>query len=162
MVPQSLVGVVFSLAAAKAAAFQCTTALDCNLNGECEGGKCRCDAAWRADDCGELALLPVPSDLRGAYQTRVNLSDCAVSCGPSSWGGLPLKGADGKYHLFASLFVQNCTEHGWNPSSTIVRAVADDPMARSNTRRPSSAPSTTTHRLFNSTLRSRAPAHRCS
>jgi hypothetical protein len=107
---------------------QCRTALDCNLNGACVAGHCKCDAAWRDVDCGELALLPVPSDLRGAYQHKVNLSDCAVSCGPSSWGGLPIKGKDGNYHLFASQFVNNCTLHGWNPGSTIIRAVSSDPM----------------------------------
>ena len=38
-----------------------------------------------------------------------------------------LKGSDGKYHLFASQFVQNCTLKGFNPASTVVRAVADKP-----------------------------------
>lgn len=108
--------------------FSCNDAMDCNLNGECESGKCRCDAAWRTEDCGELALMPVPADLRGAYQTKVDLRDCGTSCGPSSWGGLPIKGADGRYHLFASQFVQNCTLKGWLPGSTVVRAVSDDPM----------------------------------
>lgn len=109
--------------------FRCTSDLDCNLNGECDAGTgaCACDAAWRAEDCGELNLVPV-ADLRGAYETAgVNLSDCSSSCGPSSWGGLPLRGEDGKYHLFASQFVQNCTLKGFNPGSSVVRAVADAP-----------------------------------
>jgi hypothetical protein len=104
----------------------CASAIDCNLNGVCVAGLCECDAGWRADDCGELALLPKQS-LDGAYQHAVDLADCAVSCGPSSWGGLPLKGPDGKYHLFASQFVHNCTLAGWNPGSTVVRAVAESP-----------------------------------
>eukprot|EP00911_Craspedida_sp_UC1_P002430 UC1_evm4s1810 len=88
---------------------------------------CVCDPGWRGRDCGELALLPAES-LAGAYQHPVNLSDCAVSCGPSSWGGLPLyRPEDGLYHLFASQFVQNCTLAGWNPGSTVVRAVSKDP-----------------------------------
>ena len=109
--------------------FQCKSDLDCNLNGDCDTatGQCTCAAAWRADDCGELDLLPAPS-LDGAYQTKVDPKDCATSCGPSSWGGLPLKGPDGKYHLFASQFVQNCTLSGWDRGSTVVRAVSDDPF----------------------------------
>lgn len=107
----------------------CTSdGLCCSLNGDLVNGSCRCDPAWRGDDCGELALVPAAS-LDGAYQTKVNMSDCAVSCGPSSWGGLPLRNeTDGMYHLFASQFVQNCTLGGWNPGSTVVRAVSSDPF----------------------------------
>ena len=39
-----------------------------------------------------------------------------------------MKGEDGKYHLFASEFVQDCQLSGWNPGSTVIRAVADDPF----------------------------------
>eukprot|EP00041_Stephanoeca_diplocostata_P036964 m.1375837 g.1375837 ORF g.1375837 m.1375837 type:complete len:428 (-) comp24961_c0_seq1:425-1708(-) len=104
----------------------------CSLNGELRKRQdkstyCVCDSGWRGDDCGELDLLPVPN-LDGAYQTKVNMADCDVSCGPSSWGGLPLLGEDGKYHLFASQFVKNCTLAGWNPGSTVIRAIADNPM----------------------------------
>lgn len=73
----------------------------CSLNGRIAGDglRCECFAGWRGDDCGELDLLPV-HDIGGAYQTKgVDLADCATSCGPSSWGGLPLRGPDGKYHL---------------------------------------------------------------
>jgi hypothetical protein len=89
-------------------------------------GSCVCATGWRGDDCGELDLLPV-LDISGAFQTKVNPEDCAVSCGPSSWGGLPLKGPDGQYHLFASQFVDNCTLGGWNPGSTVVRATSGYP-----------------------------------
>ena len=84
----------------------------------------RCAAGWRGSDCGELDLAPAPS-LSGAYQHPVNLSDCATSCGPSSWGGLPIKDENGTYHLFASQFVQNCTLGGWNPGCVyVLRAFA--------------------------------------
>ena len=98
----------------------------CSLNGRVISGACVCAPGWRGFDCGELDLLPVP-DIKGAYQHEVNMQDCSTSCGPSSWGGLPLRGPDGKYHLFASQFVDNCTLAGWNPGSTVVRAVADVP-----------------------------------
>ena len=109
--------------------FRCSKDLDCNLNGECDAatGACACDAAWRAADCGELNLLPV-ADIKGAYETAgVDLADCATSCGPSSWGGLPFRGEDGQYHLFVSQFVNNCTLKGFNPGSSVVRAVASHP-----------------------------------
>ena len=80
---------------------------DCSGKGYCDAGVCVCDPGWRGEDCGELALVPAPS-LRGAYQHPVNLADCATSCGPSSWGGLPLRDDNGTWHLFASQFVQNC------------------------------------------------------
>ena len=112
----------------------CSGGLCCSLNGELlpDGKTCRCDPAWTGSDCGELALLPAPS-IAGAYQQPASArgrpapQECGVSCGPSSWGGLPLKGPDGKYHLFAAQFVQNCTLAAWNPSSFVVRAVADTP-----------------------------------
>ncbi len=64
----------------------CTSSLDCSLNGACGvHGTCVCDAGWRADDCGELDLVPADS-LKGAYQHPVDLADCSTSCGPSSWG----------------------------------------------------------------------------
>lgn len=106
----------------------CKTCMDCNLNGEClPSGKCECDAGWADDDCGELNLVPAAS-LDGAYQHKVDLKDCSVSCGPSSWGGLPVKGPDNKYHLFASQFINNCTLAGWDRGSMVVRAVSDDPF----------------------------------
>lgn len=101
----------------------------CSLNGHVVGNQCVCESGWRGDDCGELDLLPLPN-IDGAYQTKVNLDDCKSSptgCGPSSWGGLPLKGPDGKWHLFASQFVNNCTLAGWNPGSTVIRAVSPHP-----------------------------------
>ena len=101
----------------------------CSLNGalSSNGSACACDAGWRGRDCGELNLLPL-HNLDGAYQTKgVNLADCETSCGPSSWGGLPLRDDDGVYHLFASQFVKNCTLAGWNPGSTVIRATASRP-----------------------------------
>eukprot|EP00040_Diaphanoeca_grandis_P044810 m.13662 g.13662 ORF g.13662 m.13662 type:complete len:495 (+) comp9802_c0_seq1:147-1631(+) len=105
----------------------CNQTIDCSLNGECDlqTGKCVCDAAWKGDDCAQLNLIPADS-LDGAYQHTV--VNPAVATNTSSWGGLPLKGPDGKYHLFASQFVQNCTLGMWNPASTVIRAVADNPF----------------------------------
>ena len=106
-----------------------TEGVCCSLNGVVVGDRCQCDPGWRGDDCGELDLPPAPNT-DGAYQHKVNLDDCKSSptgCGPSSWGGLPLKGPDGKWHLFASQFVNNCTLAGWNPGSSVIRAVSEHP-----------------------------------
>jgi hypothetical protein len=66
-----------------------------------------------------MDLVPAKS-LAGAYQHTVE--DPSKPTNASSWGGLPLKGPDGLYHLFASQFVNNCTLGGWNPGSTVIRA----------------------------------------
>lgn len=105
-----------------------TSGLCCSLNGVLRSNStCLCDPGWRGADCGELDLAPAPS-IDGAYQTKVDPADCATSCGPSSWGGLPLLDASGTWHLFASQFVQNCTLSGWNPGSTVIRATSKSPM----------------------------------
>ena len=33
---------------------QCSSDLDCSLNGHCMGGLCRCDKPWTGVSCGEL------------------------------------------------------------------------------------------------------------
>ncbi len=103
---------------------RCNSVADCSLNGVCDvgTGNCLCDAGWKGPLCAVLDLVPATS-LAGAYQHPV--TDVAHPDNTSSWGGLPLKGPDGKYHLFAAQFVNNCTLAGWNPASVVVRAVAD-------------------------------------
>ena len=56
-------------------------------------GACRCDPGWKGDQCCVLDLVP-PTTLAGAYQHTV--TDVAKPDNASSWGGLPLKGPDGK------------------------------------------------------------------
>lgn len=105
----------------------CKSNVDCSLNGVCSAGtgSCLCDAGWKGDRCATLNLVP-PESIAGAYQHTV--ADPAKPSNISSWGGLPLRGPEGKYHLFASQFVQNCTLSGWNPASTVIRAVGENPF----------------------------------
>eukprot|EP01079_Euglenida_sp_SAG-EU17-18_P011383 gene11383-9894_t len=34
----------------------CTSAMDCQLNGACDNGRCVCDKGWKGSDCGQLSL----------------------------------------------------------------------------------------------------------
>lgn len=63
----------------------CATDLDCQLNGECKGGTCACDAAWSGNaNCSALALLPAAA--RNGYGWENSTT--------SSWGGGVLYDAD--------------------------------------------------------------------
>eukprot|EP00933_Yihiella_yeosuensis_P072138 TRINITY_DN80448_c0_g1_i1.p1 TRINITY_DN80448_c0_g1~~TRINITY_DN80448_c0_g1_i1.p1 ORF type:complete len:411 (+),score=58.79 TRINITY_DN80448_c0_g1_i1:81-1313(+) len=117
----------FLILCAGSSSSKCTSVLDCSLNGACDvaSGVCSCDPGWKGSKCAVLNLIPAES-LRGAYQHDV--SNVSEATNTSSWGGLPLLGPDGKYHMFAAQFVNNCTLAGWNPGSVVVRAVADDPF----------------------------------
>ena len=53
----------------------CEIDLDCELNGICANGHCKCDAAWSGRHCEVLNLLPAPKQ-NGYRQENI-----------SSWGG---------------------------------------------------------------------------
>lgn len=109
---------------------KCKSIADCSLNGECNvtTGICTCDAGWKGRQCATLNLVPATS-LAGAYYHTVPDVGCGPLCpNTSSWGGLPLKGPEGKYHLFGAEFGNNATLAGWNPNSRIFRAISDDPF----------------------------------
>ena len=59
----------------------CSSELDCGLNGDCIGGACACDAAWRGATCTELNLVPLAPDAveSGAYRhgSSTSVSACA-------------------------------------------------------------------------------------
>ena len=82
----------FALIVAFAASNVTTCKNECQLNGECIQGVCRCDKGWKGDECGLLDLKPTPT--------------VAYGHGPlmpytSSWGGGPpvFDSASGQYHL---------------------------------------------------------------
>jgi hypothetical protein len=53
---------------------ECTSDLDCSLNGACEAGKCRCALPWSGSRCGELQFAAKsPAAGRDLY----NASDLA-------------------------------------------------------------------------------------
>ena len=62
-----------------AASAACSTDEDCQLNGVCVAGSCRCIRSWRGDACQYLNLLPAKRDA-GLQQPN-----------GSSWGGSILR-----------------------------------------------------------------------
>ena len=108
-----------------AAAFQCGTDWDCELNGVCHpDGACVCDPGWEGADCGKLRLVPGGSIAYGCWPSRTQL-DCDVT----SWGGgPPVQDAEtGKWVLFVSEMAGHCGLKPWNYMSQIVRTVGDAP-----------------------------------
>ena len=110
-------GYVFLTVVTVAASLHCRSVADCSYNGDCDGGLCHCDAAWRGARCESLNLLPA----------RVGAGlNTTGSHGPiMSWGGTVNKGDDGKYHMHVAQFVNHCGFNQWATNSRIVHAVAD-------------------------------------
>mmetsp|Transcript_2325 Transcript_2325/g.5375 ORF Transcript_2325/g.5375 Transcript_2325/m.5375 type:complete len:580 (+) Transcript_2325:2510-4249(+) len=94
----------------------CKDALDCELNGECVEGYCKCDAAWTGPRCSRLRVIPakVEAGLRKQSTT--------------TWGGNVLRDvkADGQeeFHMFVSEIVNRCGLKTWRHNSRIVRATS--------------------------------------
>ena len=99
-----------------AAAAACTTASDCNLNGDCVSGVCVCDAAWSgAADCGAMSFQVQDAKHRpGMYNST-----------QSTWGGIPIKGNDDRWHLIHAQMVNSCPLGSWTTDSMIARSVAE-------------------------------------
>eukprot|EP00656_Telonema_subtile_P009402 TRINITY_DN14412_c0_g1_i1.p1 TRINITY_DN14412_c0_g1~~TRINITY_DN14412_c0_g1_i1.p1 ORF type:complete len:400 (-),score=66.02 TRINITY_DN14412_c0_g1_i1:298-1497(-) len=117
---------------ATASAGECTTELDCSLNGVCTAGQCACDAPWKdstngAESCSVLDVVPHPDNYVPAYGgPRVD-----TAFGPqnvTSWGGNAILGSDGQYHLFVSAMGGGKGLDTWTSNSQIDHAVASDPM----------------------------------
>jgi len=89
----------------------------CSLNGALVRGACVCARGWAGAACARLALRPAAPD------AGLQLP------GASTWGGLPVRGADGAWSLFASLFADGCGVDSWQPNSQVVRAVPADARA---------------------------------
>jgi len=92
--------------------YGCLTAKDCSLNGECISSKCVCDPGWSSDACNVLAFEDASTDT--GYHNKTF----------ASWGGLPIKGDDGMYHLFAAEMVNGCLLNSWTLNSQIIHAVS--------------------------------------
>ena len=84
--------------------FQCTSAMECFLNGDCVDGVCVCDPAWSGSaDCSVMKFLPVNKSNRPGYYNATS----------ASWGGIPVKGPDGRFHLIHAQ-VDNYRHHAHN------------------------------------------------
>eukprot|EP00937_MAST-01D_sp_MAST-1D-sp2_P004571 g4571.t1 len=112
---------------AYAASFRCATDIDCQLNGMCANGTCKCDDAWGGEDCGDLQLEPGTV----AYGCLPEGLDHGAppDCDFTSWGGGPpvYDASRQKWVLFVSEMAGHCGLSVWQHMSTIVRATADHP-----------------------------------
>eukprot|EP00937_MAST-01D_sp_MAST-1D-sp2_P005427 g5427.t1 len=88
----------------------CITEDDCSLAGACIAGRCVCRAPFAGPSCARLAA-GVSSP---AY---VNASSWA-------WGGSPIEGPDGTFHLFASQLTNDCGLLHYQTNSEVAHLVA--------------------------------------
>lgn len=96
----------------------CATDLDCQLNGECSGGVCKCDAAWRGANCSRLALLPAKA-ANGYGRVGGNVS---------SWGAqVVYDPARSMYVMHVAEMAGHCGLGTWGTNSRCVIAEASDP-----------------------------------
>lgn len=101
----------------------CTTDNDCQLNGVCSSvGACTCDAAWVGANCSFVFAMPT---VGAAYPAAVGSTTTGADSGPiSSWGGRPVLGNDGKWHLYVAEFANSCGINSWKNNSQVVHAVS--------------------------------------
>ena len=131
----------FTVATAPAALvpapWPCTTALDCELNGDCvpavaagdhggaargRGSRCRCHAGWGGPACSVLQLLPAT---KGAGYRHTDAAGRQVS----SWGGGVIYDSKlGEWNMFVAEIAGGCGMNSWFPNSRVVRAVATTPL----------------------------------
>ena len=78
----------------------CTADADCNYNGQCHSGACKCSAQWKGAACDELNLLPADKGL--GYQWQEDGQNV------TSWGGSVVVGDDGTYHMYAAEIEGHC------------------------------------------------------
>jgi hypothetical protein len=98
----------------------CSTAFDCQLNGECSNGVCICDAAWTGPQCGVLDV---------EQGTVAYGNGAATSPLTSSWGGgPPVADANGLYHLFVSEIAAHCGMSTWARMSFAAHTVSSSPV----------------------------------
>lgn len=121
-----------------AAAAACTgDDWQCELNGQCVVGVCRCDAQWYGPTCGQLRLEPTTRDsgYRGGGSgalARVGTADPT-----STWGG-SIIGPDGtgQWHMIVARMSLSCGLTSWKTNSEVVQAVASNPLGPYTPREP--------------------------
>lgn len=98
---------------------ECSSDLDCSLNGLCQNGACLCDKPWFGAECALLDVLPV--NFPQGYGMLPN---------QTTWGGgiLVEEVEDHKvYHLYVVRMTNNCTLEHWTSNSRVDHAVSDSP-----------------------------------
>ena len=108
----------------------CKSDSDCQLNGVCTKRACACDAAWTGANCSYLFSLPTKG---AAFPAAVGSKTTGADSGStSSWGGRPVLGSDGIWHLFVATFAASCGIDVWH----VGRARPPSPPTRGPTLRP--------------------------
>jgi hypothetical protein len=99
----------------------CSSALDCNLNGECDAGssRCACYKPWGGADCGQMQFLPIapPAERNGYPGNTPN---------ETTWGGNAIF-FGGLWHLFVAEMTNNCTLAQWGSNSQCAHAISATP-----------------------------------
>lgn len=93
----------------------CSRDEHCNVGGKCLSGKCQCAGGMSGLNCDKLDLKP--SENNSVYSDTVN----------SYWGGSPILGDDGRFHIFSSRFTNSCGLNTWLANSECVRASSSSP-----------------------------------
>ena len=93
----------------------CSADNHCNVGGKCISGKCQCAGGMSGLNCDKLDLKPAETNT--LYEDTTN----------SYWGGSPILGDDGRFHLFASRFTNSCGLNTWLANSECVRASSSSP-----------------------------------
>eukprot|EP01079_Euglenida_sp_SAG-EU17-18_P000983 gene983-2602_t len=96
----------------------CKRDADCQLNGMCTDGSCKCDPAWKGANCSTLDLRPAAL-ANGLGHLGSNAS---------SWGGGVIHDPiTGKWIMFVSQMNMGCGLGTWGTNSRCILAEADQP-----------------------------------
>ena len=91
----------------------CATDDDCSLLGSCIDSKCVCNQGWTGVACSRADLQPL------------NISEGYQNASAASWGGRPIRAADGTWQLMATEITNHCPLILFEYNSQVVRAVSD-------------------------------------
>ena len=134
MVLRATLLLVIPLAAANA----CETAADCAYAGECNGGRCVCNAHWSGPNCTTLRLLPSPTTDAAGLRRKSS----------SSWGGSVIWDAEReRWVMLFSDMEGHCGLNAWKRNSRICMATSANssspvgPFAMNNSSSSSSSSS---------------------
>ena len=106
----------------------CSSDAHCSYNGVCNtaNGACGCDAQWVGAHCETLAVVAAARAL--GYAGRNGSGSL------TSWGGAPLRGDDGTYHLILSEMTDNAGLAPWGTNSHVIWATSDAPLTKGFTK----------------------------
>jgi len=102
-----------------AAAYGCSTDVDCSLSGTCVAGKCVCEQWTKGPDCAALNLIPLASEaeLAPAVLPVANMT---------RWGSSPVFD-NGVYHLFSAEMADHCSLSVWGYKSQVIHSTSKSP-----------------------------------